>query len=220
MILVLAMSHSSPLPGASSVQAAPEFEEPVNLESGIPPSAQVFEKKTTRHSITGPAFAQPEAPPLSVPSLEDSQAGGIVLPDSSSTSGKHTPASVLKQSNAITRLVIPDLRLDAQVKYVPFQGNTWNVNDLGQSVAWLGTMNGDDTVRNLVLAGHVTVFDGSHGPFRYLSRLTPGAQLTVFSERYVYLYRVRELSLVEPEDAYITENTEDSQLTLITCALE
>jgi LPXTG-site transpeptidase (sortase) family protein len=114
--------------------------------------------------------------------------------------------------------VIPDLRLDAQVNYVPFQGNTWELDDLGQSVAWLGNTTDDLTVRNLVLAGHITVRDGSHGPFRYLSRLSPGARLTVYSERYIYTYQVRELYLVYPQDAQITENTTESQLTLLTCA--
>jgi LPXTG-site transpeptidase (sortase) family protein len=79
-------------------------------------------------------------------------------------------------------------------------------------------MTGDETVRNLVLAGHVTVRDGSHGPFRYVSRLAPGARLIVYTERYIQTYQVRELSLVDPEDAYVTEDTTQSQLTLLTCA--
>lgn len=218
VILILATGRFYSQPGARLVQAAPEYEGSASPESGIPPSAQAFEKKTARQSNIEPAFTQSEAPPLSVPPPGNSLAGGIDLPDSLSTSGRDTSTQVLKQTNAITRLVIPDLQLDAQVKYVPFQGNTWNVNDLGQSVGWLGNMTGDETVRNLVLAGHVTVRDGSHGPFRYISRLAPGSRLTVYTERYIQTYQVRELSLVDPEDAYVTEDTPHSQLTLLTCA--
>jgi LPXTG-site transpeptidase (sortase) family protein len=79
-------------------------------------------------------------------------------------------------------------------------------------------MSGIETAKNLVLAGHITVWDGTHGPFRYLSRLEPGAKIMVYTNQYIYTYQVREILIVKPEDAYLTKDTSNSQLTLLTCA--
>ena len=218
VLLFLATSRFYTLPTASSVQAAQEYESHSHPDQAMSPLGEDSGTEPMRQSVIRQEVPKLDVPLFSVPPLHPSPANEIATSGSTPNRRRTFPDLPNETGNSIIRLVIPDLRLDAPVRYIPFVGNTWNVNDLGQSVAWLGNMNGNDTVRNIVLAGHVTVFDGSHGPFRYLSRLTPGAQLTVFSERYIYLYRVRELSVVEPEDAYITENTEDSQLTLVTCA--
>jgi LPXTG-site transpeptidase (sortase) family protein len=169
----------------------------------------IIEKTLSQPDALSFPLSQPEPSPTveSTAPLSSTQLNGQI---------QTTPQQETR--NAITRLVIPALKLDAEVKYVQITGNTWDLDDLGQSVAWLGSIQSNDSGRNLVLAGHVTELDGGHGPFRYLSRLKPGAQLTVYSERHLYTYRVRELSLVEPEDAYILEDTENPRLTLLTCA--
>ena len=219
LVLLMAASRFYSPPEAYPVQAAVEIEIPTDPEIKFSDSQEVTGSQIDQQPAIIPTVIQPEALLFSVPKIDQNPTEETAASENSTLyNEKSLATSSQEQSNAITRLVIPELRLDAPVEYVPFTVFTWELDDLGQSVAWLGNMKGDEIARNLVLAGHATVFDGSHGPFRYLSRLTPGAELIVYSERYVYFYRVRELSLVEPEDAHITENTAESQLTLVTCA--
>lgn len=219
LVLLLATSRFYSPPEAYPVQAAAEIEIPSDHEIKFSNWREITGSQIDQQPVIIPTVTQPEALLFSVPEIDqDPTEETAASVNSTINNEKKLSTSSREQSNAITRLVIPELRLDAPVEYVPFTVFTWELDDLGQSVAWLGNMKGDGIARNLVLAGHATVFDGSHGPFRYLSRLTPGAELIVYTERYVYSYRVRELSLVEPEDAHITENTAESQLTLVTCA--
>lgn len=219
LVLLLATSRFYSPPEAYPVQAAAEIEISVDQEVTVSDSREPNETQIDQQPTIIPTVTHPDALLFSVPEIDQNPTDEIAASlNSTQNNEKPLSTSSQEQSNAITRLVIPELRLDAPVEYVPFTVFTWELDDLGQSIAWLGNMEGDGIARNLVLAGHATVFDGSHGPFRYLARLTPGAEVIVYSERYVYFYRVQELSLVEPEDAHITENTADSQLTLVTCA--
>ena len=218
VLLFMAASRFYTLSNASSVQAAQEYKPYSHSDQVIPPSGEDSGMEPRRQPVTRQEVPELDVPFFSVPPPHPSPANEIYSSGSTLHMRRTSPASPSETGNSVIRLVIPDLRLDAPVRYIPFVGNTWDINDLEQSVAWLGNMNEDDTVRNLVLAGHVTVFDGSHGPFRYLSRLTPGAKLVVYTDQYIYTYQVRELSIVKPEDAYLTGDTPQSQLTLITCA--
>ena len=217
-LLFLATSRFYTLSTSNSVKAAQEPQVQNHPNQAISPSEEVSGNKPTQQPLTRREFPELDVPLFSIPSPEPNPVTDINYSTSTSKSRRNPLASPTETGNTVIRLVIPDLRLDAQVRFIPFEGNTWNLNDLGQSVAWLGNMTGRETTSNLVLAGHVTVQDGTHGPFRYLSRLTPGAKLTVYTDQYIYTYRVRELSIVKPEDAHLTGDTPHSQLTLLTCA--
>jgi sortase A len=73
------------------------------------------------------------------------------------------------------------------------------------------------TDKNSVFAGHVTVRNGSHGPFRYLWKMSPGDEIVLHDENLIYTYVVREQVLVYPEDSYVLNDTPQPQVTLITC---
>lgn len=70
---------------------------------------------------------------------------------------------------------------------------------------------------NTGLAGHVTLNDGSNGPFRYLADLRPGDIVTLYTEKNIYTYSVHEQFISEDSDFSILKPTEKSQITLITC---
>jgi LPXTG-site transpeptidase (sortase) family protein len=123
----------------------------------------------------------------------------------------------VESDQAINRLVIPSLRVDAKVVFVPFGDATWDLTGLEQDVAWLGNLPGQAANQNFVLAGHVTVGNAQNGPFRYLSRLALGAKVVVYTEKQVLTYQVRDLAIVNPGDVSITQETNQSQLTLLTC---
>jgi len=122
-----------------------------------------------------------------------------------------------KDASAVTRIVIPILGVDTVVKYVPFDGLTWLIAGLRQEVAWLGDTSWPGLGSNTVLAGHVILNNGGHGPFRYLEDLSQGDEIYLYTQKNVYTYRVMELSQVEDTDTSVIQSSQDSRLTLITC---
>lgn len=134
-----------------------------------------------------------------------------------------TPAadgSVAKppDTTAITRLVIPALGVDNVVKYVPYDGATWLISGLQDEIAWMGDTSWPGLGSNTALAGHVTLRDGSDGPFRNLKDLMAGDIVKVYTEENVYTYHVREQRLVNDYDLTPVSASDTSQLTLITCS--
>jgi LPXTG-site transpeptidase (sortase) family protein len=119
--------------------------------------------------------------------------------------------------SSIQQIRIPALGLDTVVKYVPFDGFTWQIAGLKQEVAWMGDTSWPGLGKNTGLAGHVTLVDGSNGPFRYLADLRPGDSVVVSTEENIYTYTVREQVVVADDDFTVLEATNKPQLTLITC---
>ena len=70
---------------------------------------------------------------------------------------------------------------------------------------------------NTALAGHVTLRNGGDGPFRNLDQLQPNDVVTLYTDKNVYSYRVRESRVVSDFDMTVIQPTEKPQLTLITC---
>jgi LPXTG-site transpeptidase (sortase) family protein len=115
------------------------------------------------------------------------------------------------------RIVIPTLKINTSVVSQPYSELSWDLTSLGQDVAHLGNIPNQESVNNVVMAGHVTVYDGSNGPFRYLWKLLPGDQILLKEGNSTYTYTVREQVLVYPDDASVVEDSQTPQLTLITC---
>lgn len=132
-------------------------------------------------------------------------------------------ADELKENNpsldqsSITHISIPSIEVDTIVKYVPFSGNTWLISGLKQEVAWMGDTSWPGLGGNTALAGHVTLRDGSNGPFRYLQDLVSGDQINLYTEENKYTYVVRQQVIVEDNDLSVINDTDSPQLTLITC---
>ncbi len=162
----------------------------------------------TRQHPSAAAFSTPE--PL------------ITLPNFPIPSPTFLPTPVnteepLPDASAVMRVIISKLSLDAVVKYVPYEEETWLINGLREEVAWLGNTSWPGLGGNTALAAHVTVRGLGDGPFRYLDQLTAGDEIVIFTERYIYTYRVRENLVVNTDETWVTEPTENTQLTLITC---
>lgn len=115
------------------------------------------------------------------------------------------------------RIIIPSLKVNAEIVSKPYSELTWDISNLGHDVAALEDIPNQTSDNNLVFAGHVTVRNGSHGPFRYLFRLTPGDRVILQDENLIYTYIVREQILVYPEESSVLNDTPHQQLTLITC---
>lgn len=119
----------------------------------------------------------------------------------------------------IVRLIIPELEVDAIVKYVPYDESrmTWLIEGLRDEIAWLGNTSWPGLGANTVLAGHITVRGLGDGPFRYLEEVAPGDSVTLYTEENKYFYQVREQMVVNETDMGVVLPTVGTQLTLITC---
>jgi len=120
-------------------------------------------------------------------------------------------------TSAAERIIIPALDLDTEVKYVPFDGISWLIDGLKQEVAWLGNTSWPGLGGNTALAGHVTLFNGQAGPFRYLSELRQGDEIWLYTGENIYYYQARDLRVVADSDMSVVEPSDRPQLTLITC---
>lgn len=130
-----------------------------------------------------------------------------------------TPVPEIEQpdTSAVERIIIPAILLDTEVKYVPFDGNTWLIRGLRYEVAWLGDTSWPGLGSNTVLAGHVTVSGIGNGPFRKLEDLGNGEFIFLHTEENTYTYRVRGRTVVEDWDLTVVQPSDSPQITLITC---
>jgi LPXTG-site transpeptidase (sortase) family protein len=122
-----------------------------------------------------------------------------------------------QSSKQYERLIIPSLKVNTNVTSKPYSELSWDLTTLGHDVAALEDIPGRTTENNVILAGHITVRNGSHGPFRYLWKLSPGDKIILHDEQLTYTYIVRDQMLVYPEENSALEDTSQPQLTLITC---
>jgi LPXTG-site transpeptidase (sortase) family protein len=128
-----------------------------------------------------------------------------------------TPGEEKPDISPVEHILIPAIGLDTIVKFVPYDGFTWAIAGLKQEVAWMGDTSWPGLGKNTGLAGHVTLVDGSNGPFRYLADLRAGDIISVSTQENIYTYKVREQAVVEDSNFNVLQPTDKPQLTLITC---
>lgn len=109
---------------------------------------------------------------------------------------EHAPAGVLS---------IPSIRLEVAV----FEGTSAQVLNLGVGrVSGTAPIGGEG---NVALAGH------RDGFFRGLKDIADGDAIVVETSKGARRYTVEETMIVDPEDVYVLEQRNRSELTLITC---
>lgn len=162
-------------------------------------------------------------PDKSIPSSEeiDLEALAIPIPEPYKPEvrpvRKSRPVEEPQKVEEFDRIVIPLLKVNAEIKSKPYAELSWDLSDLGHDIAHLGEVPGQETENNLVFAGHVTVRNGSNGPFRYLRKLAPGDKIFIYKGRMKHTYVVQEQLLVYPDQVSVLEDTDQPQVTLITC---
>ena len=127
------------------------------------------------------------------------------------------PGESQVDTSPVTRMLIPNLGVDAEVKYVPFSGLTWLISGLQYEIAWMGETSWPGLGGNTGLAGHVTLRNGAAGPLYNLYTVKPGDQVILYTEQNEYIYTVREQRLVEETDLTVLAPSDRPQLTLVTC---
>jgi LPXTG-site transpeptidase (sortase) family protein len=190
----------TPLPGSNDLTAAP---------------ADLFPAPIPRSEADGDALSASTLP-APIERAEASSSGDQPESDTGDTIAAPTPPDLTDW--LATRLVIPEVGLDAPVVLSPIRGDTWDVSRLTNEIGHLERTASPGSASNIVLAGHVTLApDGRAGPFKNLKELTPGDLVTVYKGDQNYTYRIDHMRTVKPNDIEVTYPTNVPTLTLITC---
>jgi len=149
-----------------------------------------------------------DEPPVatSTPTTQLTQTPSIIEP---------TP-EIVERNPPATRLVIPDLGIDAPIVEVPITNKTWDLSWVAHEIAHLGGTAKPGEKNNMVLAGHVTLKTGA-GPFLHLESLEPGDLAIVYAGEQAHTYRVVSKRYVGPTDVSVAYPTSDPILSLLTC---
>jgi LPXTG-site transpeptidase (sortase) family protein len=127
------------------------------------------------------------------------------------------PADIVYSDYGDLWLEIPALGVKTSIIGVPMSGTSWDVSWLGNKAGYLEGTAFPTWVGNSVITGHVYLADGNAGPFVNLRQLKYGNQVIVHAFGQKYVYEVREVLRVKPDDLSVLKHEEKSWVTLVTC---
>jgi LPXTG-site transpeptidase (sortase) family protein len=150
------------------------------------------------------------------------QLGQVLLPDTGFPPGKITllpkqpPAKAFQDLGELW-LEIPALNIQAPIIGVPQSGSGWDVHWLWDQAGYLEgtafpTWNG-----NTGIAAHTYLPSGTPGPFANLEKLVWGERVVIHGWGQRYIYEVRTISRVWPDDLSVLQHEEYDWITLISC---
>lgn len=115
-------------------------------------------------------------------------------------------------------LEIQKLRVREPIVGVPASADGWDVSWLGNQAGWLQGTAFPTWKGNSVLTGHAWNADNTPGIFLDLDRLSYGDPIIIHAWGQQYMYSVRSVDLVSPDDTTpIKKHEELPWLTLVTC---
>lgn len=115
-------------------------------------------------------------------------------------------------------LEIPSHDVKLPIVAVPATREGWDVTWLGDQAGWLQGTAFPTWAGNSVITGHVWNADNTPGPFVYLNRLSWGDVIIVHAWGQEYVYNVRSVKRVLPDDtASMMKHETLPWLTLVTC---
>jgi LPXTG-site transpeptidase (sortase) family protein len=147
---------------------------------------------------------------------------GSGLPNTGFAPGEVTtlpqqPADKAYDQSKDILLEIPSLNLKMPVVGIPQVGNQWDITWLSSQVGYLQGTAFPSWKGNSVLTGHSTLADGTAGPFAKLSALKWGDQIILYVYGVPFVYEVREVKSVGPDDDSVIGHKDEPWITLLTC---
>ena len=147
--------------------------------------------------------------------------GGVLIPVTGFAPGQVTalaPQDVAYSDLGDLWVEIPRLGVRMPIMGVPQSHGTWDVSWLGNDAGWLAGSAFPGWSGNSVLTGHVWNADNTPGPFLSIGTLGWNDQVIVHAYGSQYVYAVRSVTQVAPDDAAAMMQHEDQPwLTLVTC---
>jgi LPXTG-site transpeptidase (sortase) family protein len=127
------------------------------------------------------------------------------------------PAASAYGSLGTLWLEVPKLGIQISIVGVPLKNNQWDLTWLGDQAGYLQgtafpTWNG-----NSAITAHVYTADGKPGPFVSLSKLGWGDEVIIHAFGQRYIYQVRDIQRVKPDNMSVFRHEDLPWVTLITC---
>lgn len=121
-----------------------------------------------------------------------------------------TPEDRAAISRDLDHVVIPKINLDEKIWF----GD--NEKLINKGVWHIPRSSTPDKGSNTVLAGHRFTYKDP-AVFYHLDKVSPGDPVIMVYDGKLYNYKVTETKIVNPEDVYIEDPSDDKRLTLYTC---
>ncbi len=144
----------------------------------------------------------------------------MALPDTGFAPRRVTPLpapTVVYDALEGMRLEIPKLGVDMPIVGVPRTESGWDLTWLWDNAGWLEGTAFPTWAGNTALTAHVYLPDGEPGPFVDLHTLHWGDQVIIRAHGKRYVYEVRTVQVVAPDDASVLGHRQHDWLTLLTC---
>jgi len=144
---------------------------------------------------------------------------GLLIPVTGFAPDKTTHLPVQSEAYASSKLVldIPSLGMKLPIVGVQFK-NGWDVTWLGGNAGYLEGSAYPTWTGNTVLTGHVTDTNGKPGAFAYINELKDGQKIYVHNNGFLYVYEVRQSSVILPSSIQtLFSHEDDTWLSLVTC---
>ncbi|MDH5506390.1 MAG: sortase, partial [Anaerolineae bacterium] len=148
-------------------------------------------------------------------------ADNFELPDTGFTPGITTvlpPQTVTYFEYSDLWLEIPSLGVEMPIVGIPLTSSGWDVSWLWDSAGYLNSTAFPTWQGNTGIAGHVTLPTGLPGPFANLGQLQWGDQIIIHAWGLKYIYEVRSVEKVSPQNMSVLGHQEYDWVTLITCS--
>jgi LPXTG-site transpeptidase (sortase) family protein len=127
------------------------------------------------------------------------------------------PGDAAYQTYSSLIIEIPALNIKTDIVGVPFSGGYWDTTWLGTNAGYLVGTSFPTWQGNSVITGHVYAYNGQPGPFVNLGKLNWGSQIVIHAFDQKYIYEVRSVSIVKPDDVSVLGHKDNSWVTLLTC---
>jgi LPXTG-site transpeptidase (sortase) family protein len=114
-------------------------------------------------------------------------------------------------------LEIPKLAVTIPIVGVPITDSGWDLTWLGNQAGWMNDTSYPTHAGNSAITGHVVLSNGLSGPFSNLNSLRWDDEVIIHLSDQKYIYRVRSVEEIKPDDTDILRHEELPWLTLITC---
>jgi LPXTG-site transpeptidase (sortase) family protein len=112
---------------------------------------------------------------------------------------------------------IPSLNVQIPIMGVPVTESDWDLTWLADQAGWLEGTAYPTHTGNSAITGHIYLANGLPGPFVNLHTMVWGQKIIIHMDGQQYVYEVREVRRVWPNDLSILRHEEYPWLTLITC---
>ena len=154
---------------------------------------------------------------------ESGAAGGLIAPAAGFAPETMTllPAQPLAKQYAVMGNVwldVPEIDMQASILGIPQTGQSWDLTWLKGELGYLQGSAFPGWQGNTALVGHLTLADGTAGPFADLHALQIGDEITLHTWGDEVTYKVRKVSYrVDAVDDATFQHEDEDWLTLITC---